>query len=214
MASPSPLVARLSKRKGRLRRERDRQLDLFDSTKRRGHARKAAQLGRKIRRIAVLISEAEKELRPRWKLELAARFIAPFEGLRTEAYQDSGGIWTIGYGHTGSDVFPGQVISTARAMALFVKDLRKFARGVEDLVTRPMTIRQKIAAISFGFNIGLGGLAESTFLREFNAGNDRAAGDALLLWVKDAAGNTLAGLERRRKAERWLILHPRKGETA
>ena len=31
-----------------------------------------------------------------------------FEGLRLEAYQDSAGIWTIGYGHTGPEVHCGQ----------------------------------------------------------------------------------------------------------
>jgi len=34
-----------------------------------------------------------------------------FEGLRLTAYQDQVGVWTIGYGHTGPDVYQGLTIT-------------------------------------------------------------------------------------------------------
>ena len=45
-----------------------------------------------------------------------------FEGLRTEAYYDAAGVLTIGYGHTGHDVRPGDVISKYWAEHLLKAD--------------------------------------------------------------------------------------------
>jgi lysozyme len=201
-------AAKLEAKWAKLARQRRRQRMLFGKTKRRGNARKAASLGVQMAKLRKLIGQAKVE--PSWKLDLAARFIAPWEGLLLHSYPDSGGIWTVGYGHTGSEVGPGQTITKARALALLASDLRGAAAAVNRNFTRPLSVRQRIAAISFAFNVGEGGLQSSTFLREFNAGNTKAAADALLLWTKDAAGNTLLGLQRRRRAERWLFLHPRK----
>lgn len=47
------------------------------------------------------------------------------EGLRLKAYRDTEGVWTIGYGHTGLDVFPGLVWTPAQAEAALVKDMGK-----------------------------------------------------------------------------------------
>lgn len=148
-----------------------------------------------------------------WKLEYAADFVAKWEGLLTHAYRDSGGVWTIGYGHTG-DVYPGQVISADHAKLLLTKDLHTAARAVDQLVHVPLTNRERIAAISFTFNVGVGGLEESSFLRYLNEGKRRKAANRLLLWVKDANGTVLTGLLRRRRAERWLFRHPRKRHAA
>lgn len=189
-------------------KKRRHQLRLFKATKRRGHARKAAQYGRIMRKLARLIEKSKSE--PSWKLVWAARFVSFWEGLLLSSYQDSGGIWTIGYGHTGSEVGPGQTITKAKALTLLTKDLRFAAQAVARNVRVPLTNRERIAAISFTFNVGEGGLQSSTFLRELNDGNRHAAANALLLWVKDADGTVLLGLLRRRRAERWLFLHPHK----
>lgn len=45
------------------------------------------------------------------------------EGLRLHAYQDSGGVWTIGWGHTGPDVHEGLVWTRAQALAALREDL-------------------------------------------------------------------------------------------
>ena len=144
----------------------------------------------------------------RWKLRWAARFIAPWEGYVDHAYLDSGGVPTIGFGHTRG-VRLGQTCNRAQALRWLTQDLRDAAQAVRRNVKVKLTVRERIAAISFTFNVGEGGLQSSTFLRELNKGNKRKAADALRLWVKDAAGNTLLGLQRRRAAERWLILHPK-----
>ena len=45
------------------------------------------------------------------------------EGLRLESYQDSGGVWTIGYGHTGPEVHEGLVWTQEQAEEALKHDL-------------------------------------------------------------------------------------------
>lgn len=131
--------------------------------------------------------------------------IAHFEGLRLTAYQDMVGVWTIGYGHTGPDVKPGLVITQQQADQLLVNDLAKFERGVNALVTVKIKQSQFDALVSFSYNLGLGSLQQSTLLRLLNAGNFQAAADQFLRWNR-AGGHVVAGLSRRRAAERDMFL--------
>lgn len=131
--------------------------------------------------------------------------IAKFEGLRLTAYQDMVGVWTIGYGHTGPDVKPGLVITQQQADQLLVNDLAKFERGVNALVTVKIKQSQFDALVSFSYNLGLGSLQQSTLLRLLNAGNFQAAADQFLRWNR-AGGHVVAGLSRRRAAERDMFL--------
>lgn len=134
--------------------------------------------------------------------------IKEFEGCKLQAYPDpgtGGDPWTIGWGHTGSDVYPGLVITQAKADELFEKDMQKFIDGVAKLVKVPMTNGQYGALVSFAYNCGLGALQNSTLLKKFNIGDVQGAADQFPLWNK-AAGKVMAGLTRRRKAERELFL--------
>ena len=90
-------------------------------------------------------------------------------------------------------------------------DLLRFYRAVLSLVTVPLTDGMLVALTSFAFNVGVGALKSSTLLRRLNAGNYRAAADELLRWdkakdPKTGELRTLAGLTRRRQAERELFL--------
>ena len=127
-----------------------------------------------------------------------------FEGLRLRAYQDSVGVWTIGYGTT-SGVRPGQVITEAQAEAFLKRDLDRFEAAVEDLVTVPLNDDQFSALVSFVYNVGEGALASSTLLRLLNRRDYQGAAEQFLRWNK-AGGAELAGLTRRRRAERALFL--------
>ena len=85
--------------------------------------------------------------------------IQSFEGLRLTAYRCPAGVWTIGYGHTGPDVNPGQRITPAEAEALLRGDLDRFESGVAAAVgNAPTTDNQFAAMVSLAFNIGLGAL--------------------------------------------------------
>jgi len=135
------------------------------------------------------------------------QLIESFEGLELTAYQDMVGVWTIGYGHTGVDVKPGLRISAAQAEALLAADLVKFEQGVARLVTFVLNQHQFDALVSFSFNLGLGSLKNSTLLKLLNAGDVTAAAEQFLRWDK-AGGGQVAGLLRRRQAERTLFLTP------
>ena len=97
------------------------------------------------------------------------KFIEEAEGLRLKAYQDSVGVWTIGYGHTDG-VKAGQVITQARAEELLSNDLERFEAAVRAIAPKT-TQGQFDAFVSFAFNLGEGALARSTLLKLHNAGN-------------------------------------------
>lgn len=130
--------------------------------------------------------------------------IKSFEGLRLKAYKDAVGVWTIGYGHTKTAT-PGMGISEPEAEALLRNDLAEAQGAVERLVKRPLTDNEYAALVSFVFNLGSGNLSRSTLLRRLNVGDRKGAADQFLVWNR-AGGKVLAGLTRRRQAERTLFM--------
>jgi len=132
-------------------------------------------------------------------------FIANFEGWGGSPYLCSGGIATIGFGHTSNVKMTDPPITREQGLALLKKDIERFERAVSRLVTVPINQSQFDALVSFAFNLGEGALGESTLLRKLNAGDYVGAADQFLRWNK-AGGRVLAGLTRRRKAERdWFL---------
>lgn len=127
-----------------------------------------------------------------------------FEGLRLTAYQDQVGVWTIGYGHTGPDVYQGLTITANEATALLLKDVATASTCVNKLVTVPLTQDEFDALVDFVFNLGTGAFASSTLLRDLNAGNFTAAVGEFQKWDR-AGGQVVAGLLRRRLGEAQLF---------
>ena len=125
--------------------------------------------------------------------------IKEFEGCRLSTYICPVGIPTIGYGSTGRHVTPGKTITQAEAEALLLKDLARFEKGVNELITVPLQQCQFDALVSFAFNCGNTALQESTLRRRLNAGEDpnTVAKAELPRWTN----NGLAGLVRRRMEE-------------
>lgn len=129
--------------------------------------------------------------------------IKEFEGLKLNAYLCPANVWTIGYGTTRG-VKAGQAISEAKADELLREDVRDFERGVFDAVKVPLAQHQFDALVVLAYNIGLGAFRTSTLLRLLNKGELSAAASQFDRWNK-AGGKTLAGLTRRRAAERKLF---------
>lgn len=130
-----------------------------------------------------------------------------FESLSLKSYPDpaTGGTpWTNGWGHTGPDVKPGQVITQVKAEELLDADLQRFEFGVLALLDRPVNQGQFDALVSFSFNVGLGNLKTSTLLRMVNAGEMGNAAAQFSRWNK-GAGKVMKGLIRRRAAEAALF---------
>lgn len=128
--------------------------------------------------------------------------IKKWEGLRTKAYQDVAGIWTIGYGHTSAAGSPkvtsGLVITEKQAEEILKQDLVKFETQVSSLVKVPLNDNQFAALVSFHYNTGA--LGKSTLLKKVNSKDFKAVPNEFLKWV-NAGGKFVKGLENRRKDE-------------
>jgi len=134
--------------------------------------------------------------------------IKRFEGCRLKSYQDSVGIWTIGYGATyyqdGRKVKQGEQITQQEADALLLFHVTQFSKGVAPLIHSVINDNQFSALVSFAFNVGIKNLMKSTLLKKVNADpTDPEIAHQFTLWNK-AGGRVLAGLTARRKAESRL----------
>jgi lysozyme len=128
--------------------------------------------------------------------------IKAFESLRCEAYEDSVGVWTVGYGHTGPNVKPNTQITSAQAEQFLKADLASTEQTINDSVKVPLNQHQFDALVSLCFNIGPNAFIGSTLLKRLNAGenpND-VAKEELPRWNK-GNGKVLEGLSRRRTSE-------------
>ncbi|RQY36512.1 lysozyme [Burkholderia stagnalis] len=151
---------------------------------------------------------------------VGCNLIEEFEDDRLEAYPDpatGGAPWTIGRGHTGPDVYKGLKITQAMSDTLFAQDIATRCENIINALDLELTQNQFDALGSFVFNIGPGksGIKDglvylrtggpSTLLRKLRAKDYAAAAEQFLLWDK-ANGKQMAGLARRRRAERALFL--------
>lgn len=127
------------------------------------------------------------------------QLIESFEGLRLTSYQDSVGVWTIGYGHT-KGVKQGQTITQQQAEDFLQQDLG-VAEGAVNRLGLTLTDNQFAALVSFTFNLGAGNL--NKLMK-----NGLAAVPDRILLFDHAGGKALPGLTRRRTAERALYLTP------
>jgi len=127
--------------------------------------------------------------------------IKQFEGCWLAAYQCSAGVWTIGYGHTAG-VHKGMKITQAQADEYLKQDVAKFEKYVNNPSYVPFTDKlnqnQFDALVSFAFNLGQGNVKKLCTGRVMNQ-----IPSAMQQYCK-AAGKTLPGLQRRRKAEAAL----------
>ncbi len=128
-----------------------------------------------------------------------------FEGFRAAAYwDDKGNRWTIGYGHTGTDVYPGLSWTQAQATVALMADIQWAAGVVNRFVTRALTQNEFDALTDFVFNAGSGNFQHSTLLKMIEVGNFAAAAQEFDKWDR-SGGSIVAGLLRRRQAETALF---------
>ena len=131
--------------------------------------------------------------------------IKSFEGFRAKTYVCPAGKKTIGWGHTGSDVFEGQTITEKEAEEILRKDLIFAETSVIELVDRPLTQNQFDALVSFVFNVGRGNFSKSTLRKLLNSGDIKKASAEFDKWIY-SNGSVLSGLVERRKREKALFL--------
>ena len=162
--------------------------------------------------------------------EAGAKLMHQYEGYRNKPYLCPAHIWTIGYGHvlyqeqiklpvvrkegyTGllRSEYPlkpedNRVWSKEEINKLFADDVGPTERGVLRLAPA-LSGRQGAfdACVSFAFNAGVGAFQRSSIRMKLNRGDWEGAADALLLYCM-AGGKILAGLKKRRDAEKALFL--------
>lgn len=143
--------------------------------------------------------------------------IKEFESCELEAYQDSAGKWTIGFGNTkyenNARVKKGDKIPQFRADQLFGRIIQGFINDVNYL-TKSIQLKQHQfdALVSFAYNVGSDididkipeGLGDSTLLKLIlNNPENPNISKEFVKWNK-SGGKVVAGLTRRRKSEAHL----------
>lgn len=128
--------------------------------------------------------------------------IKSFESCKLTAYKavSTEKYYTIGWGHCGADVTKGMKITQARADALLVSDLAKFEAKVEKYQSKyNFNENQFSALVSFAYNVGsIDGLTA-------NGTRTIAQISAKITVYNKSGGKVLAGLTRRRNAEKQLF---------
>jgi lysozyme len=129
-------------------------------------------------------------------IELTKRF----ESCRLNAYQDTGGVWTIGWGHTGPEVIKGFVITQARADEYLLSDIQIAVVAVNSNIKIQLTQNEFDALVDFVYNVGVQAFKKSTLLSLINQGRLYDASKEFDRWVFDN-GKKIRGLVNRRNDE-------------
>ena len=135
--------------------------------------------------------------------EEGLELIKSFEGCETTAYQDSVGVWTIGYGHT-KGVEEGQTCSIEDAETMLSKEMDEYEGYINNMVKVELEQCEFDALVAWVYNLGPTNLAESTMLKVLNDGQFDRVPDEMRRWNR-AGGQVLQGLVRRREAEALLF---------
>lgn len=134
--------------------------------------------------------------------ENGIRLIKYFEGCRLTAYKCPAGVWTIGYGHTAG-VKEGMTITQAQADKYLIEDLEKFEKIVLFFnPTYKFNQNEFDALVSFTYNCGYGNLKNLTK----NGTRTKSQIASHITAYNKSNGNILAGLVKRRAAEKELFL--------
>lgn len=136
------------------------------------------------------------------ELKLIIQLLKRFEGCRLKAYQDSVGIWTIGYGET-LGIKEGMVWTQKQAEDQLARRALSFMlRAVKDCPQLFLEPPERVAAyVSLAYNIGLGAIRSSSVKRYTMRQEYIRAGESFILWNK-AGGRVIRGLTNRRIIEK------------
>lgn len=130
-------------------------------------------------------------------------FITTFEGVRTVAYKDPIGVWTVCAGET-QGVKRGDKYSLKQCATMLKIRLEDYATPIDSCLPNIPDARF-IAFTSLAYNIGFNRACTSTAARLVRLGKIKEGCNAFLQWNK-AGGIVWPGLTRRRQAEKELCL--------
>lgn len=136
---------------------------------------------------------------------IAIGVIAPWEGLRTTAYQDIVGVWTVCYGET-KGVRPGDSYTPEECRSMLAREVAEYEANLRArCLAYPMPDGVRAAVVSLAYNVGVGAVCSGSIPKLAAAGDLRAVCDALLRYNR-AGGKVVRGLTNRRLAERQVCL--------
>ena len=136
-------------------------------------------------------------------LQKAAQFVKQWEGCSLIAYEDVGGIWTIGYGTT-TNVREGMHITLEEAVNYLENDLEYAYHSILRNTRVFLHENQMIALLDFVYNVGTGAYQRSALKSNINRHDFENAAKQFLKWNK-VHGQVVPGLTHRRKAEAHLF---------
>lgn len=129
--------------------------------------------------------------------------IISFEGMRTVAYKDVVGVWTVCAGET-QGVVAGDRYTLAQCKYKLTTRLEDYAIPIESCLPN-LPDGRFIAFVSLAWNIGAQRACQSTAARLMRLGKWREGCAAFMQWNK-AGGIVWPGLTKRRLAERDMCL--------
>lgn len=140
------------------------------------------------------------------------------EAITTTVYKDSANVRTIGIGATRSEIkdlrtWPkDKQLSLEEVFELFTKGIEKYSRGVRKALKVEVSQHMFDGLVSFAYNVGVGGMKNSSLIRAINRGvTDKKQLRALLMrWTKITQNGrkvTSKGLINRRKAEAEVMFN-------
>ena len=134
--------------------------------------------------------------------------IREFEGFRSTAYRDTGGVWTIGFGTirypNGVKVKQGDACTRAQAELWLKNDCKWVDVCLDKYIKVKVSQNQFDALASFVYNIGETAFVKSTMLKTINTGDLVGATNQFDRWVYDN-GRKIEGLANRRAQEKALF---------
>lgn len=132
-------------------------------------------------------------------------FIKQWEKLALDVYNDGAGYQTIGFGHRIREGENLKRIDEEQATELLMSDIEDTEIKLTDCIEREISQEQFDAFASLAFNIGTHAFERSTLLQKLNQGRPfKECAPQFDRWVF-AGSKKMAGLVKRRAAERKLF---------
>lgn len=127
------------------------------------------------------------------------QFKKAWEKFRGTAYKATKNekYWTIGWGHTGPDVYEGQKITEGQGLLLLNRDMQWAVKAVDEVAHPSLTQAQFDAVVDLVFNAGTGVIAATTGTGKALRSGDIATLRAKLALFINQNGKPLLGLRRR-----------------
>jgi lysozyme len=125
--------------------------------------------------------------------------VAIHEGYKSTAYQDVGGVYTVGYGQADG-VKKGDVTDPVKALVKLEQSMDEHAKGMVQCIKVPISQGEYDAYLDFTYNVGVSAFCHSTLNKKLNSSDYDGACKELLKW-NTAGGKVVPGLLKRRQEE-------------